>query len=208
MSVEYPELPSPQTYCDGSQMSCDSRFLGLYLSPANTSTTNGPCGFGVDVDGGGTLGDPELAWVSSSGQTSCAQCGSTFDSGSSPTFTDAVDNNIYNGTMWFTYTIMKDQGFLRKANPGPSSLADSNTDLVIYPNPTFSEIHLVINTETIGEDGSLLLFNEFGKEVYQSSIIAHDKQLDIRLPNLSSCLYLIKVFNSENEVGSKKFVVL
>ena len=90
--------------------------------------------------------------------------------------------------------------------PGFEEEIYANLFLKFYPNPAQSKI--TIDLETIKRNNVLFLtfYNSSGKEVKRIDIIKPTKTIDIDISTLSPGLYYLLLQNSEEILGSGKFV--
>ena len=81
-------------------------------------------------------------------------------------------------------------------------------DLKLYPNPIRANDPLKLEIAGLGkEDGLLIIFTTQGEPVFQQTINPEQRSLSLRLPRLSSGIYLIRMQNKENKAVTKRLVV-
>ncbi len=74
----------------------------------------------------------------------------------------------------------------------------------IAPNPASD--YIKVNLKDISSPASIKIFNLIGQVVYESIILDNVNELQIKIDNLRSSLYLLKIIDSNNNVYDKKFL--
>lgn len=91
----------------------------------------------------------------------------------------------------------------RMAGDSPSENSASNWDVSIYPNPSNGTFELVCDFEI--RYGIVQVFNSQGSNIFESKI-NNDSKMEIKLPDVPSGIYFVKVSDG-NQVFSKKIVI-
>ncbi len=209
-SAEFPGIG--EVYCtSGDPIPDCNEFLGLRLSVSNVSIVD-PCPssgtYNTTIYGSNEqFYDEEYAWLTSQSTSnySCSQCGTSFSAG---TFDQNNNDNTYNGFMWFTYTMMRDEGFLKLAQ-GQSNSNDYKDDFLIFPNPSSSTINLRILKGNIFENNvSVTFINSMGAEIENKIINLNQGHSDFCFSGFSSGIYLLKLINNLGEGVTQKFTIV
>jgi len=107
--------------------------------------------------------------------------------------------------IWSTNVILDNEVIVRKTIASSLSTNENNLNenqIRIYPNPAKNEIHLDSNQSIQGKIDKITIYNLLGELVFRSNQYLET----IKLDNLSSGMYVIKIRASEFEI-SKKLIV-
>jgi hypothetical protein len=107
--------------------------------------------------------------------------------------------------IWSTNVILDNEVIVRKTVATTLSTNENNLNenqIRVYPNPAKNEIHLDINQSIQGKIDKIAIYNLLGELVFSSNQYLET----IKLDNLSSGMYVIKISASEFEI-SKKLIV-
>jgi uncharacterized delta-60 repeat protein len=74
----------------------------------------------------------------------------------------------------------------------------------ITPNP--SSNYIKVNLKDISYPANIKIFNPLGQKVYESTIFNNDNELQIKIDNFQSNLYMLKIIDYKNNVYNKKFL--
>ncbi len=108
-----------------------------------------------------------------------------------------------------TSIISNDNGLIRQGFLQPISLkgvkyyAETNLELIVYPNPT--ENIFYINIEGEQEDYTILVYDVLGKAIYSRMILNKTNTL-INSIKWYPGIYIIKVFNKNKLLSTKKII--
>ncbi len=86
---------------------------------------------------------------------------------------------------------------------GISQLISDNSIFNIYPNPTNNSFQINFDSEI--RNGYVNIYNTVGKKVFEQSISTQPSQI-IRLENISSGIYFVKVYDGEKSYCKKLIV--
>jgi hypothetical protein len=101
------------------------------------------------------------------------------------------------------YTMMS---YVYDAGVGTRELSSvDEISLQIYPNPAQDVIHLII--QDLEAKGELAIYSMLGKQLYSSSVIAHQKNIDINVSAYPAGVYQMVLRTDNNALATKKFVV-
>jgi hypothetical protein len=200
-SVEFPNIG--QVRCSGSTTDGCAAFLGLFLQPTTQSVT-----YTCDVntytvsDGGNDFNKAEQLWIDQKNSaTSCTHCGGT-DYNANADFVQFVNNNTYDGFMWFTYSLMTQMNYHRLQGKNNGNV--NGADYFIFPNPSNTGM---VTLSSIGVKSKINVYDSFGKLILKKDISENQREINLDFSNVSNGIYNLILQDVDGNYFNEKITI-